>query len=45
MFRILLAEDEQVMHAYLAQALERSGYKVVAFDRGTAASPCAAARQ
>ncbi|MDH4399789.1 response regulator [Sphingorhabdus sp.] len=39
MFRILLAEDEQVMHAYLAQALERSGYKVVAVDRGTAAAP------
>jgi len=45
MFRILLAEDEQVMRAYLARALERSSYEVVAFDRGTAASPCAPARQ
>ena len=39
MFRILLAEDEQVMRAYLARALERSGYEVVAVDRGTAAAP------
>jgi two-component system, cell cycle response regulator CpdR len=38
MFRILLAEDEQVMRAYLARALERSGYEVVAVDRGTAAA-------
>ena len=39
MFRILLAEDEQVMRAYLARALERLGYEVVAVDRGTAAAP------
>ena len=39
MFRILLAEDDQVMRAYLARALERSGYEVVAVDRGTAAAP------
>ena len=38
MFRILLAEDEQVMRAYLARALERWGYEVVAVDRGTAAA-------
>ncbi|WP_353209698.1 response regulator [Sphingorhabdus sp.] len=39
MFRILLAEDEQVMRKYLARALERSGYEVVAVDSGTAAAP------
>ena len=39
MSRILLAEDEQVMRAYLARALERLGYEVVAVDRGTAAAP------
>ncbi len=39
MFRILLAEDEQVMRAYLARALKRWGYEVVAVDRGTAAAP------
>ena len=39
MFRILLAEDEQFMRAYLARALERSGYEVVAVDSGTAAAP------
>ena len=39
MFRILLAEDEQVMRAYLARELERSGYEVVAVDSGTAAAP------
>ena len=39
MFRILLAEEEQVMRAYLARALERSGYEVVAVDSGTAAAP------
>ena len=39
MFSILLAKDEQVMREYLARALERSGYVVVAVDRGTAAAP------
>ena len=39
MLRILLAEDEQVMRAYLARALERSGYEVVAVNSGTAAAP------
>ncbi len=37
--RILLAEDEDAMRAYLARALEKSGYEVVAVDRGTAALP------
>jgi len=37
MIRILLAEDDETMRAYLARALERSGYDVVAVDRGTAA--------
>ena len=35
MTRILLAEDDQAMREYLARALERSGYDVVAVDRGT----------
>ena len=39
MIRILLAEDDQVMREYLARALEKSGYSVVAVDRGTAAIP------
>jgi two-component system cell cycle response regulator CpdR len=39
MFRILLAEDDQVMREYLTRALERSGYMVTAVDRGTAAIP------
>ena len=39
MFRILIAEGEQVMRLYLPRALERSGYEVVAVDRGTAAAP------
>lgn len=37
MIRILLAEDDDVMRAYLVRALERSGYGVTAVDRGTAA--------
>jgi two-component system cell cycle response regulator CpdR len=39
MYRILLAEDDQVMREYLSRALERSGYRVAAVDRGTAALP------
>ena len=39
MIRILLAEDDESMRAYLARALERSGYAVTAVDRGTAALP------
>ena len=37
--RILLAEDEDAMRAYLGRALENAGYDVVAVDRGTAALP------
>jgi two-component system cell cycle response regulator CpdR len=37
--RILLAEDEDAMRTYLARALEKAGYEVVAVDRGTAAVP------
>jgi two-component system cell cycle response regulator CpdR len=39
MIRILLAEDDGSMRAYLARALERSGYHVTAVDCGTAALP------
>ena len=39
MIRILLAEDDQAMRTYLARALEKAGYDVVAVDRGTAALP------
>ncbi len=39
MIRILLAEDEDAMRAYLARALENAGYEVVSVDRGTAALP------
>jgi two-component system, cell cycle response regulator CpdR len=39
MIRILLAEDDESMRVYLHRALERSGYDVVAVDRGTAALP------
>jgi two-component system cell cycle response regulator CpdR len=39
MIRILLAEDDPSMRVYLARALERSGYQVVAVDRGTEALP------
>jgi two-component system cell cycle response regulator CpdR len=39
MIRILLAEDEEAMRAYLARALENAGYFVVAVDRGTKAIP------
>ena len=37
MIRILLAEDDDSMRVYLARALERVGYGVMAVDRGTAA--------
>lgn len=39
MIRILLAEDDNAMRAYLARALENAGYQVVAVDRGTEALP------
>lgn len=39
MIRILLAEDEDAMRAYLSRALENAGYEVVAVDRGTDALP------
>jgi len=39
MIRILLAEDEEAMRAYLARALQNAGYFVVAVDRGTKAIP------
>ncbi|WP_336962477.1 cell cycle two-component system response regulator CpdR [Sphingobium aquiterrae] len=39
MIRILLAEDDEAMRQYLTRALEKSGYEVVAVDRGTAAVP------
>jgi two-component system cell cycle response regulator CpdR len=39
MVRILLAEDDESMRAYLGRALERAGYEVVPVDRGTAALP------
>ncbi|MFZ2997988.1 cell cycle two-component system response regulator CpdR [Sphingobium sp.] len=39
MVRILLAEDDESMRTYLARALERSGYEVVAVATGAAAVP------
>ena len=39
MIRILLAEDDHSMRVYLARALERTGYHVVAVDNGLAAIP------
>ena len=39
MIRILLAEDDHSMRVYLARALERTGYHVVAVDNGVAAIP------
>jgi len=35
--RILLAEDDHDMRAFLAKALERAGYNVTAFDNGLSA--------
>jgi len=37
--RILLAEDEDAMRAYLERALTNAGYDVSAVDRGTDAVP------
>ena len=37
--RILLAEDEDAMRAYLERALTNAGYEVSAVDRGTDAIP------
>ncbi len=37
--RILLAEDEEAMRAYLARALTNAGYRVDTVDRGTDAIP------
>ncbi|KUR74131.1 cell cycle two-component system response regulator CpdR [Novosphingobium sp. FSW06-99] len=39
MIRILLAEDDEAMRAYLSRALENAGFEVSAVDRGTAAVP------
>ena len=39
MIRILLAEDDDSMRVYLARALERTGYHVVAVEHGMAALP------
>ncbi len=39
MIRILLAEDDESMRVYLARALERTGYHVVAVENGLAALP------
>ncbi|WOE76387.1 cell cycle two-component system response regulator CpdR [Alterisphingorhabdus coralli] len=39
MERILLAEDEDAMRAYLKRALEKADYEVVDVDRGTSAAP------
>ncbi|MXO59182.1 response regulator [Altererythrobacter salegens] len=39
MIRILLAEDDEAMRAYLSRALENAGYEVYAVDRGTMALP------
>ena len=39
MLRILVAEDEEAMRAYLSRALQNAGYDVVAVDRGTHALP------
>ncbi|MFY9351933.1 MAG: response regulator [Sphingobium sp.] len=39
MVRILLAEDDESMRTYLARALDRSGYEVVAVSTGAEALP------
>ena len=37
--RILLAEDEEAMRAYLERALTKAGFDVTSVDRGTKAVP------
>lgn len=37
--RILLAEDEEAMRAYLERALTKAGFEVTSVDRGTKAVP------
>ena len=37
--RILLAEDEEAMRAYLERALNKAGFEVTSVDRGTDAVP------
>ena len=37
--RILLAEDEEAMRAYLERALTKAGFEVTSVDRGTEAVP------
>lgn len=39
MVKILLAEDDDSMRAFLARAIEKAGHDVTAVDRGTAALP------
>lgn len=39
MVKILLAEDDDSMRAFLERAIRRAGYEVEAVDRGTAALP------
>jgi two-component system cell cycle response regulator CpdR len=45
MIRILLAEDDDAMRAYLARALETAGHDVISVDRGTAALPLLESQQ
>lgn len=40
--KILLAEDDDSMRAFLVRALERAGYEVTSVDRGTMALPLVA---
>src|SRR5690606_32037255 len=40
MIRILLAEDDEAMRVYLARALERAGYEVLAVSTGDDAYAC-----
>lgn len=39
MIRILLAEDDEAMRTYLARALEKAGYDIVAVSNGAQALP------